>query len=142
MKQIPIVRLLFVAIFAFVAAQFAQSATCYWTGGISSAWGPAENWSSNKVPTDDGAFFRSDKFGSNYLVTFDGAYVNNWRTFFNNCGTASDPIVLRANDATYGFTGGDASDEGIYIGTAYSEGNSGGKDGDASEGDAYVRFET
>lgn len=142
MKQIPIVRLLFVAIFAFVAAQFAQSATCYWTGGISSAWGTAENWSSNKVPTDDGAFFRSDKFGSNYLVTFDGAYVNNWRTFFNNCGTASDPIVLRANDATYGFTGGDAGDEGIYIGTAYSEGNSGGKDGDASEGDAYVRFET
>ena len=149
MKQIPIVRLLFVAIFAFVAAQFAQAATCYWTGGENSSWGTKENWSSNenKVPTDDSAFFLSDKFdsrftGDNYLVTFDGAYVNNKRTFFNYCGTASDPIVLRANDASYGFTGGDASDEGIYIGTAYSEGNSGSKDNDASEGDAYVRFET
>ena len=147
---------LLAAFFAFATAQFAQAANCYWAGGTSSDWGTVANWTTgNKVPNNDGAYFRSDKFNNNfksgnraYLVTLNAAHTNNWRTFFCKCGTASAPIILRANNATSGLTSGDTTEtdrkkaEGIYIGTAYNGGDTGSKDNNASEGDAYVRFET
>lgn len=147
---------LLAAFFAFATAQFAQAANCYWAGGTSSDWGTVANWTNgNKVPNNDGAYFRSDKFNDNfksgnraYLVTLNAAHTNNWRTFFCKCGTASAPIILRANNATSGLTSGDTTEtdrkkaEGIYIGTAYNGGDTGSKDSNASEGDAYVRFET
>ena len=140
-----------VAIFALAVAQTAQAANCYWAGGTSSDWGTVANWTTgNKVPDNDGAYFRSDKFTStftnnNLTVTFGAAKSNNWRTYFNNCGSAAKPIVLRSTgDASYGLTSGDATStdfEGIYIGTAYKHGTA-DKDTNAGEGDAYVRFET
>lgn len=139
-----------------LCAATAQAADCYWAGGTSSDWGTVANWTTgNKVPTNDGAYFRSDKFNNNfksgnraYLVTFAAAHTNNWRTYFNNCGTASAPIILRGSNASCGLTSGDATSnkatdlEGIYIGTNQTGGNSGTTDSKASTGDAYVRFET
>ena len=136
--------------------QFAQAADCYWAGGTSSAWDNTANWTTTaKKPVNDGAYFRSDKFHNNfksgsraYLVTFNAAETNLWRTYFNNCGSASAPIVLRASNAAYGLAGGDSTSndaknfEGIYIGTNKTGGNSGDTDSRASTGNAYVRFET
>ncbi|MBO7684590.1 MAG: hypothetical protein J6T51_07685 [Kiritimatiellae bacterium] len=147
---------LFSALCALTAALTAQASDCYWAGGTSSDWGTVANWTTgNKVPTGDGAYFRSDKFNNNfksgnraYLVTFDAAHTNTYRTYFNNCGTASAPIILRGSNASYGLTSGDSttkdakSQEGIYIGTNQTGGNSGTTDSNASTGNAYVRFET
>ena len=131
-----------------------NAADCYWAGGTSSDWATSANWTTTaRKPTNDGGFFRSDKFHKNftsgtraYLVTFSAAEVNNWRTFFNNCGTASAPIILRASNASYGLTSGDASSsdpEGIYIGTHLLQGASGSDySARTGKGDAYVRFET
>ncbi len=146
-----------IAAFCMAAAVPSMAADCYWAGGTSSDWGTVANWTTgNKVPDNDGAFFRKDKFNSNftsgsraYLVTFNAAHTNNWRTFFNNCGSASAPIILRASNASYGLTSGDSTTsgdnylEGFYIGTYFSSGT-GGYDynSKASKGDAYVRFET
>ncbi len=146
-----------IAAFCMAAAVPSMAADCYWAGGTSSDWGTVANWTTgNKVPDNDGAFFRKDKFNSNftsgsraYLVTFNAAHTNNWRTFFNNCGSASAPIILRASNASYGLTSGDSTTsgdnylEGFYIGTYFSSGT-GGYDynSKAGKGDAYVRFET
>ena len=137
-------------------AQTAGAADCYWAGGTSSAWDNTANWTTTaKKPINDGAYFRSDKFHNNfksgsraYLVTFSAAETNLWRTYFNNCGSASAPIILRGNNASCGLTGGDSTSndaknfEGIYIGTNKTGGNSGDTDSRASTGNAYVRFET
>ena len=139
-----------------VGVNSAWAANCYWAGGTSSDWGTVANWTEGgKVPNNDGAYFRSDKFHNNfksgdraYLVTFNAAHTNNWRTFFNNCGTASAPIVLRATNSEYGLTSGDSTSnktadyEGIYIGTNQTGGNGGTTDSKASTGNTYVRFET
>ena len=145
---------------AFAAAlglvRTAEAADCYWAGGTSSAWDNTANWTTTaKKPINDGAYFRSDKFHNNfksgsraYLVTFSAAETNLWRTYFNNCGSASAPIVLRGSNASCGLTGGDSTSskaadlEGIYIGTNKTGGNSGDTDSRASTGNAYVRFET
>ena len=141
---------------ALFAATVVHAADCYWAGETSSAWETSGNWTTTaRKPTNDGGYFRSDKFhnkfksGSRaYLVTFSAAETNNWRTYFNNCGTASAPIVLRANDAASGLTGGDSTNkdaknyEGIYIGTNQTGGNGGSTDSKASTGNAYVRFES
>ena len=144
---------LVIAAVALGAATAVHAADCYWAGGTSSAWETAGNWTTTeKKPTNDGAFFRKDKFADRfkndkYVVTFSAAEANTWRTYFNNCGSANEPIILRANNATSGLTGGDAKDnsannqEGIYIGTSYTAGTSGSHDTKASDGDAYVRFE-
>ena len=144
---------LFIAAVALGTATAVHAADCYWAGGTSSAWETAGNWTTTaKKPTNDGAYFRKDKFADRfkndkYVVTFSAAETNTWRTYFNNCGTANEPIILRANNATSGLTGGDAKDntasnqEGIYIGTSYTAGTSGSHDTKASDGDAYVRFE-
>ena len=145
-----------IAAFCAAAAVPSMAADCYWAGGTSSDWGTVANWTTgNKVPDNDGAYFRSDKFNNNfksgnraYLVTFDAAHTNNWRTYFNNCGTASAPIILRGSNASCGLTSGDSTSnkdtalEGIYIGTNQTGGNSGTTDSKASTGDAYLRFET
>ena len=135
-------------------AQTAQAADCYWAGGTSSDWATSANWTTTaRKPTNDGAYFRSDKFHNKFnsgdranLVTFSAAETNQWRTYFNNCGTASAPIILRASKASYGLTSGDASSsdpEGIYIGTHLLQGASGTDySGKTGKGDAYVRFET
>ena len=139
-----------------VAAGAANAADCYWAGGTSSAWETAANWTTTaRKPTNDGGYFRSDKFNNNfksgsraYIVQFNAAETNLWRTYFSNCGTASAPIVLRASNAAYGLTGGDSTNseaknhEGIYIGTNMTGGNSGDTDSRASSGNAYVRFES
>ena len=141
---------------AFALAQTAGAADCYWAGGTSSDWATSANWTTTaRKPTNDGGFFRSDKFHNNfksgsraYLVTFSAAETNLWRTFFNNCGSASAPIILRGSNAAYGLTSGDSTEsgnnklEGFYIGTAYYGGNTHSKDSKASEGNAYVRFES
>ena len=145
-----------IALAAFFVATAVHAADCYWAGETSSAWETSGNWTTEaRKPTNDGGYFRSDKFHNNfksgsraYLVTFSAAETNNWRTYFNNCGTASAPIVLRANDAASGLTGGDSTNsdaknhEGIYIGTNQTGGNGGSTDSKASTGNAYVRFET
>ena len=142
-----------VAVVALGSATAVHAADCYWAGGTDSKWKTANNWTTTaKKPTNDGGYFRKDKFtdrfkNDKYVVTFDAAEVNTWRTYFNNCGTASAPIVLRADNASNGLTGGDAKDndaknqEGIYIGTSYTAGTSGNHDSKATDGDAYVRFE-
>ncbi len=148
------------ALFAFAATQTVQAADCYWAGGTSSDWATSANWTTTaQKPTNDGAYFRSDKFHNNfksgsraYLVTFSAAETNNWRTYFNNCGSASAPIVLRGTSAANGLTSGDYDtkrtdgkqdtyNEGIYIGTNLTGGNGGTTDSKASTGNAYVRFE-
>ncbi|MBR6733555.1 MAG: hypothetical protein IKL96_04045 [Kiritimatiellae bacterium] len=145
-----------IALAVLFAATVVHAADCYWAGETSSAWETSGNWTTTaRKPTNDGGYFRSDKFHNNfksgsraYLVTFSAAETNNWRTYFNNCGTASAPIVLRANDAASGLTGGDSTNkdaknyEGIYIGTNQTGGNGGSTDGKASTGNAYVRFES
>ena len=145
-----------IALAALFVATAVHAVDCYWAGETSSAWETSGNWTTTaRKPTNDGGYFRSDKFHNNfksgsraYLVTFSAAETNNWRTYFNNCGTASAPIVLRANDAASGLTGGDSTNsdaknhEGIYIGTNQTGGNGGSTDGSASTGNAYVRFET
>ena len=137
-------------------AQTTGAADCYWAGGTNSAWETSGNWTTTaRKPTNDGGFFRKDKFNSAftsgsraYLVTFSAAETNQWRTFFNNCGSASAPIILRGSNAAYGLTSGDSTEsgnnklEGFYIGTAYYGGNTHSKDSKASEGNAYVRFES
>ena len=146
-----------IAAFCMAAAVPSMAADCYWAGGTSSDWATSANWTTTaRKPTNDGGFIRSDKFHDNfksgnraYLITFSAAETNNWRTFFNNCGTASAPIILRASNASYGLTSGDSTTsgdnylEGFYIGTYFSSGT-GGYDynGKAGKGDAYVRFET
>ena len=145
---------------AFAAAlglvHTAEAADCYWAGGTSSDWATSANWTTTaRKPTNDGGYFRSDKFNNNfksgsraYLVTFSAAETNQWRTYFNNCGTASAPIILRASNASYGLTSGDSKTdkntdyEGLYIGTNQTGGNGGTTDSKASTGNAYVRFET
>ena len=139
------------AVLAFATALAtggAWAADCYWAGGTSSDWGTVANWTTGgKVPDNDGAFIRKDKFHNNfksgdraYLITFNAAHINGWRTFFNNCGTASEPIVLRANNASNGLTTGDAGSsdpEGIYIGTYLQKGASGNDySSNAGKGDA------
>ena len=145
-----------IAAFCAAAAMPSKAADCYWAGGTSSDWATSANWTTTaRKPTNDGGFFRSDKFHNNfksgsraYLVTFSAAETNLWRTFFNNCGSASAPIILRGSNAAYGLTSGDSTEsgnnklEGFYIGTAYYGGNTHSKDSKASEGNAYVRFET
>ena len=145
-----------IAAFCAAAAMPSMAADCYWAGGTSSAWETSGNWTTTaRKPTNDGGFFRSDKFHNNfksgsraYLVTFSAAETNLWRTFFNNCGSASAPIILRGSNAAYGLTSGDSTEsgnnklEGFYIGTAYYGGNTHSKDSKASEGNAYVRFES
>lgn len=145
-----------IAAFCAAAAVPSIAADCYWAGGTSSAWETSGNWTTTaRKPTNDGGFFRSDKFHNNfksgsraYLVTFSAAETNLWRTFFNNCGSASAPIILRGSNAAYGLTSGDSTEsgnnklEGFYIGTAYYGGNTHSKDSKASEGNAYVRFES
>ena len=145
-----------IAAFCAAAALPSMAADCYWAGGTSSDWATSANWTTTaRKPTDDGGFFRSDKFHNNfksgsraYLVTFSAAETNLWRTFFNNCGSASAPIILRGSNAAYGLTSGDSTEsgnnklEGFYIGTAYYGGNTHSKDSKASEGNAYVRFES
>jgi hypothetical protein len=145
-----------IALAALFVATAVHAADCYWAGETSSAWETSGNWTTEaRKPTNDGGYFRSDKFHNNfksgsraYLVTFSAAETNNWRTYFNNCGTASAPIVLRANDAASGLTGGDSTNtdaknhEGIYIGTNQTGGNGGSTDSKASTGNAYVRFES
>ena len=139
-----------------VATGAANAADCYWAGGTSSAWDNTKNWTTTaKKPTNDGAYFRSDKFNNNftsgsraYLVTFSAAETNLWRTYFNNCGSASAPIILRGSNASCGLTGGDSTNsdaknyEGIYIGTNQTGGNNGDTDSRASSGNTYVRFES
>ena len=106
------------AIATALATGGAGAENCYWAGGTSSDWGTVANWTTgNKVPDNDGAYFRSDKFHNNfksgnraYLVTFAAAHTNHWRTFFCKCGTASAPIILRANNATSGLTSGDTTE--------------------------------
>ena len=145
---------LFIAAVALGAATAVHAADCYWAGGTSSAWETAGNWTTTaKKPTNDGAYFRKDKFADRfkndkYVVTFSAAEANTWRTYFNDCGTASAPIVLRGSNASCGLTGGDSTSnkntdyEGIYIGTNQTGGNGGTTDSRASTGNAYVRFET
>ena len=142
-----------IAAFCAAVALPSMAADCYWAGGTSSDWATAANWTTTpQKPTNDGGFFRNDKFHANftsgsraYLVTFSAAETNTWRTFFNNCGTASAPIVLRGNNAACGLTSGDAGStdpEGFYIGTYFSKGTSGNDyNSKAGKGDAYVRFE-
>ena len=94
-----------IALAVLFAATVVHAADCYWAGETSSAWETSGNWTTTaRKPTNDGGYFRSDKFHNNfksgsraYLVTFSAAETNNWRTYFNNCGTASAPIVLRVN---------------------------------------------
>ena len=150
------IKTLAAVVLAFCAATAVNAADCYWAGGTSSAWETSANWTTTaRKPTNDGAYFRRDKFHKNfysgsraYIVQFNAAEVNQWRTYFNNCGTASAPIVLRANDAASGLTGGDSTNgdaknhEGIYIGTNQTGGNGGSTDSKASTGNAYVRFES
>jgi hypothetical protein len=138
----------------FVLAMFAagavNAADCYWAGGTSSDWATSANWTTTaRKPTNDGAFFKSDQFSDrfkndNYVVTFSSEEVNYWRTFFNNCGTAQNPIILRATDSKSGLTTGSTSNnkdvEGFYIGTNLKNGTGSAED-KAGEGDAYVRFE-
>ena len=101
------------SVFVVLLSVNAEAADCYWAGGTSSDWGTVANWTTGgKVPTNDGAYFRKDKFNSRFtgdgnLVTFNAAYTNTYRTYFNNCGTASSPIVLRASADNYGLTSGD-----------------------------------
>ena len=142
--------------FGAAAALPSQTANCFWAGGTSSDWATSGNWTTTaRKPTNDGAYFRNDKFHDNfksgnraYLITFSAAETNQGRTFFNNCGTASAPIILRASNASYGLTSGDSTSsttsyqEGIYIGTNQTSGNDGTTDSNASTGNAYVRFET
>lgn len=121
-------------VIALGLAQTAGAADCYWAGGTSSDWATSANWTTTtRKPTNDGGFIRSDKFHDNfksgsraYLITFSAAETNQWRTFFNNCGSASAPIILRGDNATCGLTGGDSTKntdlEGIYIGTYYYDG--------------------
>ena len=150
-------RVISMTIAAFCAAALpSMAANCFWAGETSSDWATSANWTTTvRKPTNDGGYFRSDKFHNNfksgdraYLVTFSAAETNNWRTHFNNCGTASAPIVLRGSNASYGLTSGDSTSstasnqEGIYIGTNQSGGNGGYTDSNASTGNAYVRFET
>ena len=126
----------------------------YWTGGTSADWGTVANWTgtANIVPSNDGAFFQNDKFSerfktdadNKYVVTFSAAKVNTWNTYFNNCGTAENPIILRATAKSYGLTTGAGDNkhiEGLYIGTNLKTGAAGSADGDAAVGNAYVRFE-
>ena len=84
---------LFIAAVALGTATAVHAADCYWAGGTSSAWETAGNWTTTaKKPTNDGAYFRKDKFADRfkndkYVVTFSAAETNTWRTYFNNCGT-------------------------------------------------------
>ena len=149
-------RLAAMSMLALALAQTAGASDCYWAGGTSSDWATSANWTTTaRKPTNDGGYFRSDKFHNNfksgdraYLVTFSAAETNTLRTYFNNCGTASAPIILRASNASYGLTSGDSTSnkntdfEGIYIGTNQTGGNGGTTDSKASTGNAYVRFET
>ena len=97
---------LFIAAVALGTATAVHAADCYWAGGTSSAWETAGNWTTTaKKPTNDGAYFRKDKFADRfkndkYVVTFSAAETNNWRTYFNDCGTASAPIVLRGSNVS------------------------------------------
>ena len=125
----------------------------YWTGGSNADWGTVANWTgtANIVPSNDGAFFQNDKFSerfktdadNKYVVTFSAAETNTWNTYFNNCGTAENPIILRATKASYGLTTGAGTSKnvlGLYIGTNLKTG-AGSADPNAGTGNAYVRFE-
>ena len=143
-----------IAAFCAAAAMPSKAADCYWAGGTSSDWATSANWTTTtRKPTNDGGFIQSGKFHNNfksgsraYLITFSAAETNNWRTFFNNCGSASAPIILRGDNATCGLTGGDSTKntdlEGIYIGTYYYDGiSTSDQSSKAGKGNAWVRFE-
>ena len=143
-----------IAAFCAAAAMPSMAADCYWAGGTSSDWATSANWTTTtRKPTNDGGFIQSGKFHDNfksgsraYLITFSAAETNQWRTFFNNCGTASAPIILRGDNATCGLTGGDSTKntdlEGIYIGTYYYDGiSTSDQSSKAGKGNAWVRFE-
>ena len=91
-----------IAAFCMAAAVPSMAADCYWAGGTSSDWATSANWTTTtRKPTNDGGFIQSGKFHDNfksgnraYLITFSAAETNQWRTFFNNCGSASAPIIL------------------------------------------------
>lgn len=143
-----------IAAFCAAAAMPSMAADCYWAGETSSDWATSANWTTTtRKPTNDGGFIQSGKFHNNfksgsraYLITFSAAETNNWRTFFNNCGSASAPIILRGDNATCGLTGGDSTKntdlEGIYIGTYYYDGiSTSDQSSKAGKGNAWVRFE-
>ena len=144
---------------AMFAATAANAASYKWTGKSSREWNTTGNWSvsgnqnGRTLPTNDGAYFDSANFNSRYtgdglVVTINSVFTNAYRTYFSNCGSSSAPVVLRGTSAANGLTSGDSTSnkaadyEGIYIGTHQTGGNAGTNDGNLSDGNAYVRFET